>query len=150
VDFSSAVIPPKVTTTPPTTTPPAVVVESRGSFEYPGGSQKVAGSSLTANGIVENVSLELLCIVKDESGNHFPYSAPVSGGSWSAALGIGPNRAIDRPYSFTIILATATPAAVGEIDSRRGNPSVYNNEGLGRQLPAGITQLAAVPIQRTS
>lgn len=138
------------TTTTTSTTPPVVADDPRGFFEYPVDNQEVTGSTLPAKGRVENVSSELLCIVKDESGNHFPYTASASGGSWNAGTGIGPKKTIDRPYTFTMILATATTAALDEIRRQRENSEKYNNEGVGRQLPAGISQLATVQIQRTS
>lgn len=130
---------------------PAPVAPARttGTFTSPSDGEEVTGNSVTAKGTVENLSLHLLCIVQDESNNYFPCTAHSSGGQWTATCGVGP-RDINRPLTFTLILATATQSAVDEINSRRQTDPGYNLHGMGPTLPAGIAELARVVIVRNS
>ena len=145
--------PQQVNKTTPPTTPlprPGPVSASVGTFTSPVNGQEVSGWSLTPRGIVKNLSSILLCIVKDESGNHFPHSAHSADGQWNAGVGIGPKRTITRPYPFTLILATATQSADDEISRQQKEKPDYEFTGLGQNLPPGIKTLAEVGITRTS
>lgn len=161
-------VPPTWTTRPPAVQPSANVHRNdpslpslssttpiphevtRGTFTSPTNGQNINGQNLAAAGNVEGISSALLCIVKDESGNHFPYNAAQSAnGRWNAEVGIGP-PSINRRLTFTLILATATRSAVDEIRSRQQNDPNYNEKGLGPNLPSGIEELAEVGVVRTS
>ncbi|MGH3929879.1 MAG: hypothetical protein ACRDTF_07865 [Pseudonocardiaceae bacterium] len=139
-------IPPPQSLLPTTPISPDV---TRGTFTSPFNGQRVKGQNLSVAGSVEGRSSTLLCIVKDESGNYFPYTAQRFDGQWTADVGIGPPPPkVTRPLPFTLILATATQSAVDEIHSRRENDPNYNEHGMGATLPVGIDALVEVGIVR--
>jgi hypothetical protein len=132
---------------PPTIAPPPPEKVTRGTFATPAGGTQVIEKSITAAGAIENISLTLLCIVRDESGNHFPYATQITSGGWSADIPIGPPT-ISRSQSFTLLLSTATQGAVDKIRSAQKTKPDYNYNGLGPTLPEGIEILAEVGIVR--
>ena len=132
----------------PSETPPVQPV-TRGIFTDLANGQNVRGWRITPVGTIENYSSTLLCIVRDESGNYFPYTAQSANGRWSAEVGIGP-QTIGRSLPFTLILATADQTAVDSIRWQQQTKPYYNTKGLGSDLPSGIGILAEVGIIRTS
>lgn len=144
--------PPPPTPSKPFSPSPAVPNVTTGEFISPVDRQQITGPNFVAAGHVNGLSSALLCIVRDESGNNFPYTAQSGGdGRWDAAVGTGPQKRLERWYSFTLILATATRSALDEIEHQRQADEVYYNEhGVGKDLPSGIAILAEVGIIRTS
>lgn len=127
-----------------TTRPP------RGTFTNPPNGQHVSGQSLSAAGNVEGISsaLTLQCILKNDAGIYFFYTAQSANGQWIAKVGLGPSS-INRPFTFTLILATATQSVVDEIRRRiQTDPKKYYEEGWGSNLPPGVETLAEVVIVR--
>lgn len=120
-----------------------------GSFATPISGQRVNGKDLFSAGNVEGISSTLLCIVKDSSGNYFPYPTQNAHDRWSATVGIGPPN-INRPLPFTLILATAIQSTVDEFHIREQADPDYNSHGLGPNFPRGIEVLAEVEIIRAS
>jgi len=134
------------TPTPTLSTPN---VMTRGTFENPTNQEEVRGNALLAKGSVEGVSSSshLLCIVKNELSDYYPYEAHIANGEWIADVGIGPEN-INRRFTFTLILATATPAAFDELRQlREANPDDYYDNGIPN-LPDGIEPIEEVVFYR--
>lgn len=139
---------------PPTASPSASTAPSmtpRGTFVSPTDRQEVRGNSLPVEGTVEGISSRttLLCIVKNELGDYYPKEVQVVNGRWTADVGTGP-ESIDRRFTFTLILATATQSADDELRRlREANPDDYYTNGIPNLLD-GIEPLATIVIFRTS
>jgi Right handed beta helix region len=137
--------PPATTTHPTRRPPPPPPAETRFTFPEPGAT--VSGHSLLATGVVgrRTGGVTLLCLVRNDAGNYWPYHTAVTpDGKWSAGVGLGPVQ-IPRPYPFTLILATATADAVSRMDQQTTDES-----GIGAKLPTGVTPLAQVQILRAA
>lgn len=106
----------------------------------------VNGASLTASGVIGDLSSALLCLVRDESGNYFPFKVLPSGERWTAVILLGPPRAIERSYSFDVILAVASQEVAAEVIEQSGDKFT----GIGGVLPAGVTPLFDAHIVRAS
>lgn len=121
-----------------------------GAFASPINGQEVGAQFLIARGNVEGLSSRhLRCIVKNELSHHFVYEAQSdANGQWWARVGLGPAR-IDRPFPFTLILATATQFAVDRLHNQReADPKSYDENGIGPTLPSGIEPLTRIVIVR--
>lgn len=121
----------------------------RGTFTNPPNGQHVSEQFLLAVGNVEDFSsaLSLQCILKNDTGIYFFYDAQSANSRWTAGVGLGPSS-INRPFTFTLILATATQSVVDEIRRREKNDPKYYEEGWGPNLPPGIETLAEIVIVR--
>lgn len=107
----------------------------------------VDSAKLTANGVAHDPSSGLLCVVRDESGNYFPYRVEVTDGWWKSEILLGPPKEIERAYSFDVILAGAgSDEAASAIIRLSGDKFT----GIGKVLPPEVTPLIEVHIVRAS
>ncbi|HST86021.1 MAG TPA: serine/threonine-protein kinase [Kineosporiaceae bacterium] len=126
----------------------------KGRITSPAAEAEVTGASQTATGSTTNLTpdsdLALYCVVQDESRNYFPYTAVRNGNGWSCTFGTGQSQPQTKERPFTVILATATPEAVGAVQAKQKTDPTYNTTGMGPTLPADFTTLDQVGIHRTS
>jgi serine/threonine protein kinase len=136
-----------------TSTAPAPLTV-KGRIVSPAAEAEVTGASQTATGSTTNLTpdsdLALYCVVRDEGRNYFPYTAVRNGNGWSCEFGTGQSQPQTKERPFTVILATATPEAVGAVQEKQKTDPAYNTTGMGPTLPTGFTTLDQVGIIRTS